>query len=553
MNVSVRVKLEEEWIKSDGVTKMPLFSAVSGKRMAIVNMKEDSGWTKRKGYYYYDHQLEPGETTETIITGVTLNCDANLDIEQDYSDANYHLKITAQTIQSDADDIWNDDYVPDCDSGDIYDRVACGSNDGYDDGSGQGGDELYTIDFTRKAVVSSDVYTANGNGIDPYRERGETVYYYRGQINDNNVIWANKCWKILRTTATGGTKLVYNGEVSDGQCNATGENKLIRYNNNRYFRFNNIYTSPADAGYMYGERFEMSCDNLRASGNVFANAVDYNDEAGIYTLKDTFTVSSWTNEFRTISQRYHYTCGSSATTCSSIRYLNYVRSDYSCTLNFSGAANIEKAKEKMFDNSNDSNAKSIIDGWFEAENLDGHIAGTYNYENDLEDAVFCNDRSYSAGLFSDEEIFVKPDAGIIDSVNSAYSRNAVKNSNNNFEPTLDCLNKNDAFTKNDTANGNGRLKHKIGLITADELTMAGSGWSGYDNSAYLYTGKDTWTMSPRSIGSDHANEFHWNSTITNWNKVNASLGLRPVVSLKAGTIFRSGDGTSASPYVVKNN
>ena len=38
------------------------------------------------------------------------------------------------------------------------------------------------------------------------------VYYYRGEVTDNNVIFANKCWKIVRTTDTGGTKLIYNGE-----------------------------------------------------------------------------------------------------------------------------------------------------------------------------------------------------------------------------------------------------------------------------------------------------------------------------------------------------
>jgi hypothetical protein len=36
------------------------------------------------------------------------------------------------------------------------------------------------------------------------------IYYYRGNV-DNNVLFANKCWKIVRTTETGGTKLIYNG------------------------------------------------------------------------------------------------------------------------------------------------------------------------------------------------------------------------------------------------------------------------------------------------------------------------------------------------------
>ena len=40
------------------------------------------------------------------------------------------------------------------------------------------------------------------------------ILYYRGAVEDNNVIFANKCWKAVRTTDTGGVKLIYNGELS---------------------------------------------------------------------------------------------------------------------------------------------------------------------------------------------------------------------------------------------------------------------------------------------------------------------------------------------------
>ena len=67
------------------------------------------------------------------------------------------------------------------------------------------------IDF---GEVSSDT---NGNGVymragtqnDPY-----PIVYYRGAVEDNNVVFNNKCWKAVRTTETGGVKLIYNGESS---------------------------------------------------------------------------------------------------------------------------------------------------------------------------------------------------------------------------------------------------------------------------------------------------------------------------------------------------
>ena len=61
--------------------------------------------------------------------------------------------------------------------------------------------------FTELNPTFSDaIYTRKGTENDEY-----PVYYYRGATADNNVVFANSCWKIVRTTSTGGVKLVYNG------------------------------------------------------------------------------------------------------------------------------------------------------------------------------------------------------------------------------------------------------------------------------------------------------------------------------------------------------
>ena len=48
----------------------------------------------------------------------------------------------------------------------------------------------------------------DGEGSDTY---ANPVYYYNGAVEDNNVLFANFCWKMVRTTDTGGVKLIYNG------------------------------------------------------------------------------------------------------------------------------------------------------------------------------------------------------------------------------------------------------------------------------------------------------------------------------------------------------
>ena len=72
------------------------------------------------------------------------------------------------------------------------------------------------IDFTD---VSSDI---NGKGLYMIGSTAGSTYpilYYRGSISNNNALYAGFCWQIIRTTETGGIKLMYAGLPSDGKCN----------------------------------------------------------------------------------------------------------------------------------------------------------------------------------------------------------------------------------------------------------------------------------------------------------------------------------------------
>lgn len=418
----------------------------------------------------------------------------------------------------------------------------------------------YQIDFTKRAIISDDVATANGNGINKYTENGRDVYYYRGAVYNNNVIWADKCWQIVRTTYTGGTKIIYNGiptdVIVDGntvrQCLAAknGDNNTIK--NGKTFRFNNSNGSPADVGYMYGDR--ITYETLSPdSSQIFVFANDVSRNGNNYTLdtSDGQSISgTWSDEKMNAAVRYHYFCTDGAAVCddTKIGYIHYFYSGSIYYLKVGGYDGIEDMKTAMFTNTNDSVAKAAIESWFEQENLDGHLANTRKYEDDLEDAIFCNDRSYYRGALKGEDI----DAGTASSVHGAFGRNSVVNAQNNLEPILDCPNKNDAFTKDDTTNGNGMLSHKVGLITADELTMAASGWWDYDFSAYLNTGQFAWTISPLGVSLGNAIEFIWNANLNSY-ATNNIYRLRPMVSLKAGTVFANNgaDGTKTNPYIVE--
>ncbi len=67
------------------------------------------------------------------------------------------------------------------------------------------------VDFSKSPTDDdSGVYTIASTKDDKY-----PVHYYRGNIDNNNVLFAGFCWKMVRTTSTGGVKLIYNGTPKD--------------------------------------------------------------------------------------------------------------------------------------------------------------------------------------------------------------------------------------------------------------------------------------------------------------------------------------------------
>ncbi len=120
-----------------------------------------------------------------------------------------------------------------------------------------------------KPELSTDIDYSTGEGIGIYTLSGtenntNPIYFYRGNINNNNVIFANFCWKIVRTTELGGIKLVYNGEPNNNTCNNTLEATEITKDKYSLFNKDNTYV-----GYKYGtpeaESYEEAHSNMNDS------------------------------------------------------------------------------------------------------------------------------------------------------------------------------------------------------------------------------------------------------------------------------------------------
>ncbi len=112
----------------------------------------------------------------------------------------------------------------------------------------------------------------------------------------------------------------------------------------------------------------------------------------------------------------------------------------------------------------------------------------------------------------------------------------------------------DLFTRTGANKGNGKLQYPIGLITADEVVLAGGFYGRANSSYYLYTNQDYWTMSPYYLGTNgYAYVLRVNAvgTLMHDNVSYIGIGVRPVINLKAGVTFSKGSGSSIDPFIVE--
>ncbi len=157
-----------------------------------------------------------------------------------------------------------------------------------------------------------------------------------------------------------------------------------------------------------------------------------------------------------------------------------------------------------------------------------------NYTNYIDiDAGFCNDRTpgdRGTGIGTERTSY------------AAISRVGTLNA---ASPSLLCTSTDDIF------------KVPVGLITADEVNMGGivynsGGSETIENTAsYLYIYDSYWTMTPNEFWLSKAKMFFVSNGHLKMYETYQQMNVRPVINLKADTIFISGNGEASTPFVVE--
>ena len=141
-----------------------------------------------------------------------------------------------------------------------------------------------------------------GDHKDSYtRSASHDIYHFHADdeteadviLNKNNVLFANHCWQMIRTTDVGGVKLLYNGEVdSNGKCGT-------------------------DRGTHLGQNSVVS-KNL-ASSYYYSTSYKYNSTTNEFSLDGDIQQAVWSNStYSSLIGKYTCMKSTSNATCSTL-------------------------------------------------------------------------------------------------------------------------------------------------------------------------------------------------------------------------------------------
>ncbi len=257
---------------------------------------------------------------------------------------------------------------------------------------------------------------------------------------------------------------------------------------------------------------------------IFAKGYSYNSSTNTYTLNND-RVEHWDmveTENRTSINTHHYTCFDQTGQCRYLSYVYYLALPSSLAFIYyyrvSNGKSIEDYKNEMLYNDDvntrNSTIKTYIDNWYSTNMT--------SYTDKLEDTIFCANR-----------------AQYNESSNGWYPNGGSVSTTMNFDyDTFVCPNDTDKFC---LSNSKAQLTYPVGLINHRETFLI---------PYVLKTGQSFWLLSPFSYNKSTPTGFALNDVGISNGGINSTHGVRPVVSLKPGTEYTSGDGSKNNPYIV---
>ena len=161
----------------------------------------------------------------------------------------------------------------------------------------------YTTDYINNSnyTYNNTRFDTQDTYLDRTRNEKQDVYYFTGSDakENGNVLFAGYCWQIIRTTDTGGIKLIYNGVAENDKCltTRTAGKGVNEETNNGIINVSSI--TNFGTGYIY----------------------DINSETFTLTGTNELVGKTWNNN----SDELHgsYACSDNSTTCKTLWYMGH--------------------------------------------------------------------------------------------------------------------------------------------------------------------------------------------------------------------------------------
>ena len=435
----------------------------------------------------------------------------------------------------------------------------------------------------------------------------QDIYYYYGSNNTNstairnkfNVKLGNMCWQMIRTTDTGGVKLIYNGEYDNtNKCNdSRGTHKGVIGTKGS--------NSQINSSYMYGDTYlyDLNTGNFTLQNTTTATWSDAtaNNLIGKYTCKTTgntcttlYGVNGYSNSIIAYTTRYtigdteyshigrtpfnaniyspamvgymfnkvyNYksrTPASGTVYGSDVAYANgtytlintsTARDDthhYSCNNTTGTCANVRfiyylsGTTEYYIELTGGTKIEDAVNEMLYADNVNTKNS---NIKSLIEVWYRQNMTSYTSKL---EDVIYCNDRTQINADTNGWNKNGSLSTYMYFKTRqitdLSCSNITDKFT---TTNTKAKLEYPVGLITSSEMYLL-------NNNNARKAGSYYWIGSPYYFSYYSASERGMDTPgEMGGSEVYSDGGARPAVSLVPGTVFTSGDGSMNNPYVVE--
>ena len=476
--------------------------------------------------------------------------------------------------------------------------------------------------YSNKNIGGTSVRTGLFKTVDDYSKDtnndGEIdsnfTYFYRGDVENNWVEYANSLWRIVRINGNGSIRMIYSGSAEEGASH-TGQYASIKNSKNSYSstysavspNTNKAYFQGTTyLGYMYNPEMTLvttpsatlsatnNLNNYPQQNNIgattkyyFFNSFNLNSNCSLKDETCTMTCNNYDSNtgkgdnciystyYDLASNPDNYNTSGIGSTTTLYNYTNEYK--YVCitipTNSTTGNTVTVKCSivseilgvVKNNDDINKTNARVRYHGLFSEslESATSNVADSnikYEVDNWYEKNIL-NMTDSRGNLLSDylsDEVFCN-DRSVASGNGYNFDLGSVNNLFGSYyrnaskkSPSLICTNNNDKFTVN-SDKGNGNLDYPVALLTIDEAALAG-GKNGVSNyNYYLYTGQTYWTMSPSVFLVNRATSDVWYVNSTGYlfaPSPSSAYGVRPVVNLSSDVLYSSGTGTEEDPYKI---